>query len=534
VRVRRGAFHLGGERLTADPARTFGECERGTFRNLKEPTLLYSYLCGVRPERRAARVQVLTRTLRDEPQKWIKDRFDAFAGVAVSRTASAEYALEDGKQTVRKLPPAGNAPLFRKVGEPVIELNNDQFPTAVFQRRIVEVEDPSGERCLALEEDMERMRLEALNSDRQVTVAAICADDKFAALETVLAETGFDAALESVRAVSGKPRAEFRIAIKPNFMFSYDKRDRSTYTDPALVHHLVRRLRALGYEKIQVVEAQNTYGEYFDKRSVREMADYLGYDGSAGYEIVDMTLDATEKSDLGKHLGVHPVSRAWRDAHFRISFAKNKTHSYSYYTLTLKNIYGALPLANKFKEYHCKRGIYHTALDYLKAFPVHYGLVDAWLSADGPFGIFADPAPNQTRTIIGGADLVAVDWVAASKMGVDPMISPYMPIAVQMFGKPAIRLVGDANVYRPWLNVPVAATLFTHKGLDASYYFGNLLYMVSAQMDETHFRHKSNSAPVRLMRRFTVPIRRAFFIRTGENPSVWNRLMSWVFYRLGY
>ena len=137
---------------------------------------------------------------------------------------------------------------------------------------------------------------------------------------------------------------------------------------------------------------------------------------------------------------------------------------YAYYTLTIKNIYGALPLANKFKEYHCGRGIYETTIEYLKAFPVEYGLVDASLSADGPFGIFADPAPNETNTIIGGNDLVAVDWIAASKMGIDPMISPYMKLAVEAFGKPEIRLVGDPNPYRPWLNVPVALTLFTNKG----------------------------------------------------------------------
>ena len=57
------------------------------------------------------------------------------------------------------------------------------------------------------------------------------------------------------------------------------------------------------------------------------MAEYLGYDGKAGYEVVDMTLDADEAQDLGPHLGKHPVSRSWREADFRISFAKNKTHA---------------------------------------------------------------------------------------------------------------------------------------------------------------------------------------------------------------
>jgi uncharacterized protein (DUF362 family) len=88
--------------------------------------------------------------------------------------------------------------------------------------------------------------------------------------------------------------------------------------------------------------------------------------------------------------------------------------------LTLKNIYGALPLADKFSEYHTHRDIYHTTIEYLRAYPVHYGLIDAHLSADGPFGIFADPEPNVTETIIGGPDLVAVDWVGATKMGLDP------------------------------------------------------------------------------------------------------------------
>jgi uncharacterized protein (DUF362 family) len=532
VKVRRGSVRIGGERWTIGAAA--GEAERGAFRNLKEPTTLYSYVCGVRPARGAFRVQILTRTMRDEPQWWAKDRFDACAGYAVSRTASAEYAAENGGLKVQALPPAGAGTLFRKLGEPVIEVNNDHFPTAVFQRRIIRVQDPSGEECFALEEDMTRMRLEAVNSSRSVTVAAIRGENKLLALDRVLDETGFDTILAERLAASGRSRQGFTIAIKPNFMFAYNKRDASTYTDPALVDHLVGRLRRLGFERILVVEAQSTYGEYFDRRSVREVAQYLGFDGRSGYEVVDMTEDAVEQRQFGPRLGLHPFSRAWRDAGFRISFAKNKTHAYSYYTLTLKNIYGALPLGNKFKEYHCHRDIYHTALEYLEAFPVDYGLIDGWVSADGPFGIFADPAPNETRTIIGGADLVAVDWVGATKMGVDPMISKYMQIAVERFGKPAIRLVGDANPYRPWVNVPVALALFTNKGLDAEYHFGNLFYTTMSEMDASHFRHKSTAAPIRLLRRLTEPLRRTFFVRTGENPSLGNRVMSWLLYRMGF
>jgi uncharacterized protein (DUF362 family) len=311
-----------------------------------------------------------------------------------------------------------------------------------------------------------------------VKVASIRDADNFAALDRGLAETGFVELLEAKRSVSGKMAADFVVAIKPNFMFAYNKRDRSTYTDPELVNHLAARLREAGYESIRVVEAQSTYGEYFDKRGVVEMAGYLGFTGSV-YEVVDMTEDADQMQDFGPPLDVHPVSRVWREADFRISFAKNKTHAYAYYTLTLKNIYGALPLANKFKEYHCDRDIYSPTIQYLKAYPVDYGLIDGHLSADGPFGIFADPLPNPTHTVIGGADLVAVDWVGASKMGVDPMVSKYMELAVEEFGKPAIELVGDASLYRPWLNVPDTLTLLTHGGMDANHFVAKGIPTVS-------------------------------------------------------
>jgi uncharacterized protein (DUF362 family) len=526
------------EELQIDAALTSGEAERSTFRNIKEPTMLYGYICALRPGSRSARVQIHTDTLRNEREHWVKDQLDKAIGSIVSRTASREILVEKGKLKVRTLgrqgEEAAEGNLFVKVGTPVMEINNDHYPTAVFQRRIITVRDPSGEQCLALEEDMELMRLEPINSSKKVTVASIKNENsKFDALDEVFDQTGFDGLVEEQLTASGKKKADFSIVIKPNFMFAYNKRDRTTFTDPQLVGHLVKRLRTAGFEKIAVVEAQSTYGEYFDKRSVKEMAQYLGYDGEAGYEIIDMTEDAVDRQELGPHLGNHPVSRSWRTADFRISFAKNKTHAYSFYTLTLKNIYGALPLANKFKEYHCDRDIYHTTIEYLTAFPVHFGLVDGYLSADGPFGIFADTQPNQTYTIIGGGDLVAVDWVGASKMGIDPMISKYMRLAVKTFGKPEIHLIGDSSLYRPWLNVPVALSLFTHKGLDAEYHFGNLFYMASAQMDEKHFQHKDKALHIRLLRKLTLPLRRTFFVRTGEIPSLGNRIASWLLYKLG-
>ena len=84
------------------------------------------------------------------------------------------------------------------------------------------------------------------------------------------------------------------------------------------------------------------------------------------------------------------------------------------------------------------------------------------------------------------------------------------------------------------LNVPAALTLFTNNGVDADYHFGNVMYSACVQMDETYFHYTNHSLIMRLLRTLTNPLRRAFFLRTGENPSWANRFFSWLFYRMGF
>ena len=544
VKVKTGKIKMTRDQETIEldivPEKTFGEAENTTFKNVKEPTMLYGYICGVEPEKHLARVQMHANTLQNDPEWWIKNKLDSIIGAFVSHVASKEMVMHNDKITIRDLNPESDPkdrwPDFIKLGEPVIQINNDQYPTADFLRRIIEVKDPAdGTVCLALEEDMDTMRLEAIDSDKKAVVAAIHDDDPVKALDEVLKQTGFFDILEEKFKASGKSRDDFSIIIKPNFMFAYNKLDRTTYTDPALVEHLVSRIREKQFKKLSVVEAQSTYGQFFDHRSVRDVAGYLGFnlDGANGYEVVDLTLDKWEYHHLGPHLGYAPIPYTWRDADFRISFAKNKTHAYAYYTLTLKNIYGSLPLANKFLEYHCDRDIYYTTIEYLSHFPMDFGLIDAHLSADGPFGIFADPIPNRTHTMIGGNDLVAVDWVASTKMGLDPEISEYMKLAVKAFGKPEITLYGDRSRYRPWLNVPILLALFTNYGLDASHYFGNLLYMSAAYADTDYFTFKKKGEFIKLARDAFKPLQRAVFLQTGGKVTVANKMLNKFFEWLG-
>jgi hypothetical protein len=53
-------------------------------------------------------------------------------------------------------------------------------------------------------------------------------------------------------------------------------------------------------------------------------------------------------------------------------------------------------------------------------------------------------------------------------------------------------------------------------------------------MDETHFTHKSRSPFMKLVRMATTPLRRTFFLRTGEDPTLGNRVASWLLSEMGY
>jgi uncharacterized protein (DUF362 family) len=278
---------------------------------------------------------------------------------------------------------------------------------------------------------------------------------KFALLEKVIDEAGFWSTLDKAFKQSGKVRSEFRVVIKPNFMFTHAKQDLTTYTDPELVMRLVDLIKERGFTQVRLVEAQSTYGNYYQNRKVREVAANVGYDLDR-YDVVDLT-EEKEPFDYGPPLGMHVVGPTWRRADFRVSFAKNKTHMFCNYTLTIKNIYGTLPEQNKLDEYHTKREYDWPTIETLKHFPVHFGIVDAILSADGQFGVLACGGPRATDTIIAGENIIAVDWVGAKKMGLDPDaagVGRFLQLASEAFGRPKkIDWVGDESTYSPWTNV---------------------------------------------------------------------------------
>ena len=81
--------------------------------------------------------------------------------------------------------------------------------------------------------EQEAQKLMSNNTKSKVVVAKN--DDKLKALQEVMDQTGFMATLESRQQASGKSKANFLVALKPNIMMAYSRQDQSAFTDPELV-----------------------------------------------------------------------------------------------------------------------------------------------------------------------------------------------------------------------------------------------------------------------------------------------------------
>jgi uncharacterized protein (DUF362 family) len=226
------------------------------------------------------------------------------------------------------------------------------------------------------------------------------------------------------------------VAIKPTFMIGYSRRDLSPVTDPELVDELAAFCREGGAADVAVIDAPTIYDRFYARRSVAEVADYLGF-RSPHYRLVDASLDQVPH-DYPRGLGQHSVCRTWRDADYRISFAKLRANPVDAATLTVSNVEGLGPRHDTFffAERQAHRDTATIAL--LDAFPPHLALLDAHDSAsDGLLGMMGNRRPKVPRRLYAATDPLALDIVALRHLGIpEPDDSRMLEEARQWFGDP--------------------------------------------------------------------------------------------------
>jgi uncharacterized protein (DUF362 family) len=128
-----------------------------------------------------------------------------------------------------------------------------------------------------------------------------------------------------------------------------------------------------------------------------------------------------------------------------INIPKIKTHKYAKLTCSLKNMFGVIP--------NPRRVIYHKRLneaivDINQAFgDKTIALVDGIISMEGNGPVYGTPV--NTNVILSSTDLVALDYVVAKMIGLNPEDIRYIPLAesVGLGSTRNIEIIGEKDLH---------------------------------------------------------------------------------------
>jgi uncharacterized protein (DUF362 family) len=277
------------------------------------------------------------------------------------------------------------------------------------------------------------------------------ADEKLSLFRELLEETLKEQLEERGRTLD-KPLTELRVAIKPAFMLGYHRRDRSMITDSQLLDELARYVRACGCEDVALVEGRNIYDQFYGNRSVQDVARYFDI-SSPHFRVVDLSEEQIPHSYF-RGMGQYTVGQTWKDADFRISFAKMKSHPVELAHLTIGNLEGIGARCDQFLFAERQADRETATMMLMDEFPPHFSMIDAYeQAADGLVGVMGCPRPATPLRFYAGTDALAVDMVAIRHMGMaDPRESSTLRAACHWFGDPAnnIKIDGPDEPLQNW------------------------------------------------------------------------------------
>ncbi len=213
-----------------------------------------------------------------------------------------------------------------------------------------------------------------------------------------------------------RPLHEMRVAVKPTFMLGYHRKDPSPVTDPELVEDLALYLRELGCREVALIEGRSIYDRFFQNRAVHDVARYWGLTSTA-YRVVDSADEQTPHA-YRRGMAQYTIARTWRDADFRISFPKVRSHPIEMALLSIGNVewVGGRCDEYLFLERQADRATANMML--LDEFPPHFAILDGFENVpDGLVGVMGCRKPKHLRRFYAGADALAVDTVALRHLG---------------------------------------------------------------------------------------------------------------------
>jgi len=205
-------------------------------------------------------------------------------------------------------------------------------------------------------------------------------------------------------------------------------------THPAVIRATAEVFRSLDAREIHVAEGQ---GHCRDTDWVLEESGLGPVLDEAGIPFVDLNVD--DLFTIQNRSRKTPLRELWlpqtlQRADLLVSMPKMKTHHWVGITLSMKNMFGVMPGAiyGWPKNLLHQVGIAESILDIVAGIKPHLAIVDGITGMEGDGPIMG--TPKQSRVLVMGRNLPAVDATCARLMGVDPARISYLADAAGVLG----------------------------------------------------------------------------------------------------
>lgn len=212
-----------------------------------------------------------------------------------------------------------------------------------------------------------------------------------------------------------------RVLLKPNILRDALP-EKAVCTHPEFLRAVIRLVKARGAAEIKVGDSPGHQKPGFS-------AKLSGLSQVALEEGVQWVNFASERMALpvegGRAVKEFKVTKVLSDVDLVISLPKLKTHQLMYFTGAVKNIFGVIPGVLK-SPYHLlfpnREGFAAMLVDLFTAVKPDFAIMDGIIGMEGP-----GPGSGTPRTIgviLASRNLPALDMVASSIIGYDPMDIP--------------------------------------------------------------------------------------------------------------
>jgi uncharacterized protein (DUF362 family) len=233
------------------------------------------------------------------------------------------------------------------------------------------------------------------------------------------------------------------VVLKPNLV-DYLPGD-AINTHPSLVLAAAECFRRLGAKSVLVAEGP---GHQRDTQLVLTQSGYEDLLRSEKIRFVDLNRDELLRTPL--RASFTSVKRLWLprtilQADFVVSMPKIKAHHWSGVTLSMKNMFGAVPGM----RYGWPKNILHWAgiqesiLDICATIPIHFVIADGVTAMEGNGPLNGDS--RHLAKIVLSNDPVAADATCARLMGLQPSRVPHIREASRFIGNSATVLIDQVG-----------------------------------------------------------------------------------------